>query len=191
MDAAMSIFLTLAVLIAAWAALTDVKTGLIPNWLTLSGMLSGVGGHFLLGAFSTSLRTGLMQGGVSLAGLLFCGLAPFLLFWRGAMGGGDVKLFAAIGALCHPLLGIEAQMYALVFAAIFAPLRLAMEGRLLRVLAGSFSLLLRPHRGLTPTEPLPESAWFRLGPCILAGTAATLAFHAHELFDLSTFGIQP
>jgi prepilin peptidase CpaA len=124
---------------------------------------------------------------------LFCGLAPFLLFWRGALGGGDVKLFAAIGALCQPLLGIEAQMYALLFAAIFAPLRLAMQGQLLGVLWGSLTLLARPFRASASREAaLPEAAaWFRLGPCILAGTAATLALHAHEFSNISAHLVQP
>ena len=186
-------FLVVAVFVAAWAALTDVRTGLIPNWLTAFGMVFGVGGHFLAGTMALSWQAGLTQSATAIGGLLFCGAAPFLLFWRGAMGGGDVKLFAAIGALCQPLLGIEAQMYALLFAAIFAPMRLAMQGRLLRVLSGSLALLVRPFRESSSSQGAPPEGadWFRLGPCILAGAAATLALHAHEFTNLSAQWIQP
>jgi prepilin peptidase CpaA len=55
------------------------------------------------------------------------------------MGGGDLKLFAAIGALLQPLLGIEAEAYALFTAAIIALANLAYRGSLFRVLGSSFA----------------------------------------------------
>ena len=35
--------------------------------------------------------------GLSLGGMLLCGAVPLFMWWKGALGGGDVKLFAAIG----------------------------------------------------------------------------------------------
>jgi prepilin peptidase CpaA len=176
-------FLIATVFIAALAAYTDFKTGTIPNWLTVGGMLGGIGGHVVLGMAGGNWQTGLHEGAASFAGLLFCALAPFILFYKGGMGGGDVKLFAAIGALCQPLLGIEMQMYALALAAVLAPLRLAYQGQLLRVLAGSFALLANPFRPAAERRSPPAEAmtWFRLGPVIFASTLVTLALHTIQL----------
>ena len=83
----------LAVLLG-WAAVTDVRTRLIRNWLTVSLMLTGLlqscfaGGTVRPGAAALGLLVGF--------GLLF---VPFAL---GAVGGGDVKLFAGIGAWVGP-----------------------------------------------------------------------------------------
>lgn len=79
-----------AIVVAAGAALTDVKTARIPNRLTLLGALAGV------------LANGVLPGGagvgVALTGAA-AGLAVFFpLFALGGLGGGDVKLMAAIGA---------------------------------------------------------------------------------------------
>src|SRR5688572_14968915 len=103
---------------SAIAAVADYRTGRIPNWLTLGGILLGVVGHVAYGWIVVNRATGLSNGAFAVAGLLFCSLAPGLLYWKGGMGGGDLKLFAAIGALLHPLLGIEAQMYSFLIAAI-------------------------------------------------------------------------
>jgi prepilin peptidase CpaA len=176
-------FLSAAVAVALVAAISDLRTGHIPNWLTLGGMLAGVVGHALYGFSAGGLGVGLQEGAMALAGLLFCSIAPFFLYWKGAMGGGDLKLFAAIGALSLPLLGIEAQMYSLLVAAIVAPARLAYEGRLFRVLGDSFALLLNPFRPRHERRAIPEAAltWFRLGPAVLAGTLVTAVIHFFAL----------
>src|SRR6478735_3124360 len=108
----MSLFLLCTVFVCAFAALTDFRTGLIPNWLTVGGLLAGVLGHLLYGSLLVDGWLGLHEALASVAGLVLCAVAPALMYWKGAMGGGDLKLFAAIGALCQPLLGIEIQMHA-------------------------------------------------------------------------------
>jgi prepilin peptidase CpaA len=110
---------------------------------------------------------------MALAGVIVCSLAPGLLFWKGAMGGGDLKLFAAIGAMCQPLIGLEAEMYAFVVAAVLAPARMAYEGRLLEVLKNSLSLFLNPLRSREKRREIPPEmmTWFRLGPAVFVGTA--------------------
>ncbi len=80
----------LAVLIAA--AVYDIRYRRIPNWLTLSGVLLG---------FAINFGIGPPEGGVvfALEGFaLAFGLYMFLYVLR-AMGAGDVKLMAAVGAL--------------------------------------------------------------------------------------------
>jgi prepilin peptidase CpaA len=176
-------FLLAAVAISAIAAIVDYRTGQIPNWLTLGGILAGLVGHLVHGWAIAGLRAGLIEAAFSLGGLLFCSVAPAILYMKGGMGGGDLKLYAAIGALCQPMLGIEAQMYSMIIAAIVAPARLAYQGKLFRVLGRSFSLLLNPLRPAAKRREVPLEAltWFRLGPAIFGGTVVTLLIHAYAL----------
>jgi prepilin peptidase CpaA len=176
-------FLVAAVAMSAIAAVADYRTGRIPNWLTLGGIVVGVVGHVAYGWIAVNRGTGLSNGAFAVAGLLFCSLAPGVLYWKGGMGGGDLKLFAAIGALAHPMLGIEAQMYSFLVAAVIAPARLAYEGKLFSVLGASLSLLLNPMRRAENRRALPAETmtWFRLGPAIFVGTLATLVIHGYAL----------
>ncbi|HYP74648.1 MAG TPA: A24 family peptidase [Polyangiaceae bacterium] len=182
----MSLFLSFTVVVCAVAALSDLRTGLIPNWLTLGALLAGVLGHLVYGTLLIDGRTGLHEAFASLAGLVLCAIAPGILYWKGAMGGGDLKLFAAIGALCQPLIGIEVQMYALVVAAVIAPARLAYEGRLLRVMGGTLSVALNPFLPRARRRALPPEALtsFRLGPAIFAGAALSLVLRSYALLSL-------
>ncbi len=86
--------LQLQVILAALviiAAITDIRSRTIPNWLVLGGMLLGFGVNPYLAGWA-GLRT---------AGLGFALAAGiYLLFYLiHAMGGGDVKLMAAIGSI--------------------------------------------------------------------------------------------
>ncbi|HKO46851.1 MAG TPA: A24 family peptidase [Polyangiaceae bacterium] len=179
----MSLFLSFTVAVCALAALSDFRTGLIPNWLSLGALLSGIIGHLVYGSLVVDGRTGLHEAAASVAGLLLCALAPGLMYWKGAMGGGDLKLFAAIGALCQPLVGIEIQMYALVVAAFFAQARLVYQGRLLKVMAGTLSVVLNPFLPRARQRALPAETLtsFRLGPAIFVGAALSLALRSHAL----------
>jgi len=176
--------LLIAVAVTAASAWTDYKTGQIPNWLTLGGILAGILGHLTLGWHAGDLKEGLTEGATAVAGMVLCSAAPLLMFWKGGMGGGDVKLFAAIGALCQPMLGIEAEMYGFVIAALLAPARMAYQGRLLAVLGNSLALLINPLRPIEKRrEVSPEMmTWFRLGPAIFAGMLSTLVIHGYEFF---------
>jgi prepilin peptidase CpaA len=81
-------------LLLAWAAVIDIRSRRIPDWLTLALMLGGL------------LQNGLLHGSITF-GQSWAGLGvgfglTFILFALGAMGGGDVKLFAGIGAWVGP-----------------------------------------------------------------------------------------
>lgn len=80
----------LALIVLCVAALTDLARRTIPNSLTYGAMVAGL----FLGAM-----TGWSGLGVSLVGLLGVGSLLAILFHCGALGGGDVKLAAALGAL--------------------------------------------------------------------------------------------
>jgi prepilin peptidase CpaA len=170
-----------AICVTAIAAYSDHRTGLIPNWLTFGALVGGVLGHLAQGSWQQGLASGLTQAGLSLGGVALCSAAPALMFLKGGMGGGDVKLFAALGALCHPLLGIEAQLLSFSVLALLLPAQLAYRGQLLRTLRGALALVINPLLPEARRRPLPEQAstWVRLGPAICAGTLITAALHGY------------
>ena len=159
-------------LMTAIAATTDVRSGLIPNWLTLPALVAAPAVHALLGGAGAAQA--------SLLGIALCGLAPYLLFRAGALGGGDVKLFAAIGAIAGPSLGLEAQILGLVAAAVYVLARLAWCGTLGAVLHRALRVLVNPLLPPSRRRPVPrhELTEVRLGASIFVGTAlAVLAHH--------------
>jgi prepilin peptidase CpaA len=80
----------LAMLLAA--ALFDVLYRRIPNWLTVSGVVLGLAMNTIIG----SPEAGLV---FSLVGLAVAFTLYAVLYALHAMGAGDVKLMAAVGAL--------------------------------------------------------------------------------------------
>jgi prepilin peptidase CpaA len=173
-------FLLFALLAAAVAAWTDTRTGHVPNWLTYGGLGAGVLGHFVAGwRFTGGLPGALQEAGYSAGGAALCAAVPAFMYWRRAMGGGDLKLFAALGALCLPMVGLEVEMYSFVAAALIAPVRLAYKGMLLQTLGRSLSVAVNAFRPPAKRCAIPEElmTWFRLGPAIFLGVAATTLLH--------------
>ena len=83
--------LILLSVVAATAAVFDLRVRRIPNWLTVTGIIAGI-------IFNTFLFewTGLRM---SLAGMATAFTIYFVLYLLRAMGAGDVKLMAAVGAI--------------------------------------------------------------------------------------------
>lgn len=161
----MDLFIPIAMVsIAAGAAVTDARTGLIPNWLTLPPLLAAPLLHLL-----TQGTGGLV---FSLAGALVCGIIPYLLFRTGSMGGGDVKLLAALGAFGGPSLGLEVEIIGMCFGAVYGLVLLARRGALRRTLLSSLRLvvnMLLPARMRRPVPPA-EMVPMRLGVPLFLGT---------------------
>ena len=143
----------LSVGICAVAAFTDLRSGTIPNWLTLPVLGAGLW----------------VQGIGAVTGALLCGIVPFLLHRLRAMGGGDVKLFAVLGALLGAGAGLEAELAAFCIGGVTGVALWVVRGELVGRLRG---LLLAGRPGFRGTE-------IRFAPCILAG--AVLVAGAHSL----------
>jgi prepilin peptidase CpaA len=173
-------FLVAAVVVALVAAYTDWKTGEIPNWLTF-GTLGVAPIAHVARAMSTGVgsKAALMEGAFSIGGALLCGLVPMMLYSKDAIGGGDVKLFAALGALCRPMIGIEAEMYGFFAAALIAPARLAYEGKLFRTLKNAALLIVNPFLPKARKHAIEQEmmTWFRMGPAIFVGVVITAVLH--------------
>ena len=125
--------LALAAVVIA-AAVSDLKRGRIPNWITVPGAT--------LGLALQSYHGGLQGAIFSLAGAAM-GLGIFMvLYLAGGMGAGDVKLFGAVGALVGP----QALVWVFIFTGLLggvAALALAMaRGRLRQTLVQTGHLML-------------------------------------------------
>jgi len=156
-----------AVLISVCGAITDARSGRIPNMLTLPAI---VGGLLLNAALH-----GPYGAVASAAGVLVAGGVPALLHrvTRGAaIGGGDVKLFGALGALLGPTVGLQLELLAFGLLTVFAVVRLAFLGRLFSVLLNVLRLIARPLLPQSWRKPLVQEALteMRLGPAIAAAT---------------------
>ena len=80
--------------LVGYAAVTDLRARRIPNWLTLTVVLSGVAQSLSSWSLITPKQ--------SLLGLLVGFALTFLLYIVGGRGAGDVKLTAGIGAWTGP-----------------------------------------------------------------------------------------
>lgn len=164
---------TLAVASTGVAAYTDIRTRRIPNALTLTSLglgaacallTQGVGGlleHALLGALLTALVP----------------YASFRVSNGRAIGGGDVKLLAALGALLGPSLGLEVELFALLLLLVFGAAVLAYRGELLHALvqAGRRALWsVSPQRDARP-RPDHEGLSLPMGPAVALATLCLVA----------------
>lgn len=162
----------LALSLAILAGVTDARSGKIPNWLTFGGLAV---------ALALSTRGGSQGAALSLAGLVFVGMVPCALFFftRGAaIGGGDVKLWGALGACLGPDLGLSALLWSLTILLLFALFRAAAQGNLFRLLSSTARLAV--GRG----EPSGFTS-LRFGPAIALGTSLVIALeHLSRLTTL-------
>lgn len=128
------------------SAVTDLMRGMVYNWVTLPAAALGILLAVIMYGVPGLLSAGL---GLLVGGAVF--LAPFLL---GALGGGDVKLLAAIGSLTGPVLAIKTALYSCLLGGAVALVMLAATGKLLGVLGDTarfFAALVVP--GQSPAAP--------------------------------------
>ena len=97
------------------AAVTDARTGKIPNWLTFGSLGLALLWHAGLwqGKYTAEALLGLLAGG-------FIPLVSFLWSRGRAIGGGDVKLLAALGAWLGPELVLHATVSGLLLILLYA-----------------------------------------------------------------------
>jgi Flp pilus assembly protein protease CpaA len=106
------------------------------------------------------------------SGLVVCAVGPLILFCIDAMGGGDVKLLGAVGATAGPALGLQIELWAFILVGLYAPLRLAYEGRLSSLMASTAALLESPRVRARRPRTLSEAplAALPLAPSIFLAT---------------------
>jgi prepilin peptidase CpaA len=105
----------------ALSCAADVRTRRIPNALSGFAMLAGLSVNlFYFGV------PGLLAAATGIAVTIAALLAPFAL---GGIGGGDVKMMGAVGALLGPRLGLVALGIGLVLGGVVMLAHLARLGR--------------------------------------------------------------
>lgn len=168
-------FLIAALVVTAIAAWTDWRKGEIPNWLTFGSFGLALVAHAVVGYLAGGPKTAGAEALRSFVGAVACSLVPLLLYKLGGLLGGDLKLLIALGALLGPMLGIEAELYGFVAAAVYAPARLAYEGKLMRTLGNTAALVANPVLPKGKRRELaPEMmTWMRLGPSLFVGMCVT------------------
>ena len=96
-------------IIAGW---TDLRSRRIPNWLTVPGLVVGVGANFALGGWG-GLKTALLGAGLGLLVLL-----PFVMLR--SLGAGDWKLAGALGAFAGPAALVDLLLGSVLVAGVMA-----------------------------------------------------------------------
>jgi prepilin peptidase CpaA len=125
--------LTGAVLLSMIAGITDFRNRRIPNWLTLPGLVVGVGLN-TVAAGVHGLKLSLLGAGLGLLLLL-----PFVLLR--SLGAGDWKLAGALGAFVGPGVLADLLMGSVLVAGIMALALVIYKGRLRETLRNMGRLL--------------------------------------------------
>lgn len=123
-----------ALLLALAGAVIDLREHRIPNWLTYPGILIGIA---LRGAL-LGWKAGLLS---ALAGCLLAGGIMFLFYAVRAMGAGDVKIMAAIGAFIGPKGAVGVLLATAICGGVLAIVYALYRHRMLSTLKNMFSVL--------------------------------------------------
>ena len=163
-----ALVIAVAILAASMALVTDVRTRRIPNWLTVSVLLAGLLVNML--ANGTDGAVSALTG----AALGFALLIPF--YAMGAMGAGDVKLLAALGAVLGPEVLLGAAAGGALVGGLMSLIILARRGRLSLALHQLFVM----H-----TVPTPSGAKAPYAVAIASGVYLVVL---RQLAALPSFG---
>jgi prepilin peptidase CpaA len=153
----------------------DLRIRKIPNWLTVGGILAGLGLHSSMGGIH-GLTHALL--GIGLAALVYL---PFYLL-KG-MGAGDVKLMAGVGAICGPALWLHVFLVTALLGGVIALVFAAAKSRLRSTLMNLVGMIGALTHGESPSKQDPALDFrnpraLRLphGAVIASGSVACLLF---------------
>ncbi len=162
-----------AAAVVAIACASDVRSRRIPNWLTLSGAAAGILLHAATGGFAGV--------GVSLEGMLLGFGAYLVLYCLRAMGAGDVKLMAAVGAIVGPAGWILVFFGTAISSGLLALGLVIFKGRLQETLWNVFFIVSEMAHLRAPYQrrgdlSVKDSRSLKMphGVAVAAGTAAVL-----------------
>jgi prepilin peptidase CpaA len=149
------------------AAVIDVCCRRIPNWLVFPFLLAGV--------LSACERHGLAGLANSLEAIALAALTFGILCWLGAMGMGDMKLFAAVGAWVGLAQLGAALLITAIAGGVLSLIWAARYGKTGESLSGASDLVFglsrrrfRPHPTLRLAHPGANAMPY--APAILIGT---------------------
>ena len=130
------------VILVITAAVWDLRTRRIPNWLTLAGVLVGLGLNTFL---YWEVDRWMAFKGLGMAFALY-----FPLFLLRAMGAGDVKLMAAIGSFAGWPNWLAILVITSLFGGIAAIVVVTSKGRLTRTFQNVWLILISARNFQAP-----------------------------------------
>jgi prepilin peptidase CpaA len=164
----------LAAALVLVAAVTDIRSRRIPNWLTLLGVLVGLS--------LNGVTYGLAGVRNSLGGMLLGFSAYLILYLLRAMGAGDVKLMAALGAIVGPENWVAVFIASAVAGGVLAIALMVWTGRVRETLFNTLLIVQElahfraPFKRNTHLDVKdPRALNMPHGVAIAAGTVACLA----------------
>jgi len=147
--------------ILAFACYGEIKSRRIPNWLTLGAIALGLGAAAIEGGADGLVDSAL---GLAIAGGLFL---PFCLL--GVVGGGDMKLMAAVGAITGWPMVLRVVCNTCIAGGVVSIAIMAWHGILLTTLANVFRIMVgmqRRKQGLRNPPMVPYAIAITLGTLI-------------------------
>jgi prepilin peptidase CpaA len=159
-----AIWLTLVACITA--AFCDVRTRRIPNWLT---------GATALAAIAVNAVAGWKPLGIALVVMALLTLAGTLLYSRGGIGGGDIKLaIAGAGLLNYPLC-VPFLLYTAIGGGALAVLYIIFRPDARPALSRAVAMTTGGLQGIPARrETLPYAVAFALGAILVALSQSVL-----------------
>lgn len=156
------------------ASVADLRARRVPNALTMALLATGLTARTLAGGLS-ALGGGLLGAALGTALLIL----PFARRW---IGGGDVKLLAAIGGWLGPELTVWAALYgtaaggvlSIVYVVFFVPREIRRE-----VVAGFKAMFLLQRVEAPPAREARFSPPYALA--LAVGAVVTVVIHAAQL----------
>lgn len=151
------------------SAATDLRRGKIYNVITYPAILAGIAAS--MAGFGPPLTASLLGG-------LLGGGVLYVMFACGWMGGGDVKLMAAVGTFAGLAFVIDAMFYSVFLGGVCAALVLIWRSEAGVVARDLWALGLRAAGvSKVPVRIQPVGGAFPFGAAIAAGTIITLVLH--------------
>jgi prepilin peptidase CpaA len=151
------------------SALIDMRTRRVPNPLTLAIAVAGLA---LAATRWSGLTVATAALGLAVGVLLM--LPPYVF---GAMGGGDLKLFAALGTFLGPRPTVQAFLYTLLAGGVLATVVALQRRRLRETVANAAVLVRTAGANASAIEHPASNNRFAYAPAIAFGTlVAALGF---------------
>jgi prepilin peptidase CpaA len=141
--------------------LIDLKTRRVPNALTLGIAAAGL-------ALAAARLSGLSVAAAALGFAVGIGLM-LLPFIFGAMGGGDVKLFAALGTFLGPWPTVQAFLYTLLAGGVLAVAVALQRRRLQETMRNAAVLVQTGGENVAAIEHPKNNNRFAYAPAIAVG----------------------
>lgn len=176
-----------AIATAVVASVFDFRRFCVPNMVTVPLCIMGLTLHTFAGQGFMYSAAGMAVGlGV---------LLPF--FMTGAMGGGDVKLLAAVGAWIGPINTVYVFCVAGVIAGVYTVVVLVLQGRAQQIptiLRITFLQLMTLGRHLASSESVasvaerPDRRWYVMPFAVMIAIGVIAVAASAAAFDLRTAG---